>query len=67
MGSISDGRCGEDNEAAETVEEEVMPVEQVAGMYVVSIVGRAKTRTLHKIGECHRQPGVHHAAYEVLR
>ena len=45
---------------------EVTPLEKVAGMYVVSVVGRSKTRTLHKIGDCHRQPGVHYSAYEVL-
>ena len=39
---------------------EVLPVDKVAGMFVVSIVGRSKTRTLHRIGECHRQPGLHY-------
>ena len=53
----------EEGKAAPT---EVTPLEKVAGMYVVSVVGRSKTRTLHKIGECHRQPGVHYAVYEVL-
>ena len=45
---------------------DVVPLEKVAGMFVVSIVGRSKTKTLHRIGECHRQPGVHYAQFEVL-
>lgn len=34
----------------------------VLGDYVVSIIGRAKTKTLHRYGECYRQPGVHYRA-----
>ena len=45
---------------------EPTPVEKIAGMYVVSVVGRSKTRTLHRIGECHRQPGLHYASFEIL-
>lgn len=45
---------------------EVLPVDKVAGMFIVSIVGRSKTRTLHRIGECHRQPGLHYANFEIL-
>eukprot|EP00435_Cladocopium_sp_Y103_P061321 s228_g23.t1 len=41
-------------------------VESVQGRYVVSIVGRSKSRTLHRVGECHRQPGVHYTHFEVL-
>lgn len=44
----------------------VVPLEKVAGTFVISIVGRSKTRTLHRVGECHRQPGVHYATFEVL-
>lgn len=62
---------------AESIEEEIeeenefeqpgiTPLEKVAGMFVVSIVGRSKTRTLHRVGECHRQPGLHYAQFEVL-
>ena len=29
-------------------------------------MGRSKTKTLYRVGECHRQPGVHYAQYEVL-
>ena len=36
------------------------------GHYVISIVGRAKQRTLHRMGECYRQPGVHYQDYEVF-
>ena len=43
----------------------VTPLEKVAGLYIVSVVGRSKTKTLHKIGECHRQPGVHYKSFEV--
>lgn len=38
----------------------------VRGQYVVSIVGRSGTRTLHKAGECYREPGVHYNHYELL-
>ena len=55
-----------DLEGVETERKEIMPVDRITGMFVVSIVGRSKTRTLHKIGECHRQPGVHYATFEVL-
>ena len=44
----------------------VVPVEKIVGTFVVSIVGRSKTRTLHRVGECHRQPGVHYSEFEVL-
>ena len=30
----------------------------------MSIVGRAKTKTLHRYGECYRQPGVHYQVFE---
>ena len=36
----------------------------VFGDYVVSIVGRAKTKTLHRYGECYRQPGVHYQMFD---
>ena len=57
----------DEQQGVESLEEqEVEPVEKISGMYIVSIVGRCKTRTLHRIGECHRQPGVHYANYEVV-
>ena len=36
----------------------------VLGDYMVSVVGKAKTKTLHRLGECYRQPGVHYQLYE---
>ena len=30
----------------------VTSLEKVAGMYIVSVVGRSKTKTRHKINEC---------------
>ena len=45
---------------------EVVQAEAIAGTFVVSIVGRSQTRTLHRVGECHRQPGVHYAHFEML-
>ena len=36
------------------------------GTYVVSIVGRSAMKTLHRVGECHRIPGLHYGSYEVL-
>ena len=32
----------------------------------MSIVGRSAMRTLHRVGECHRIPGLHYGSYEVL-
>ena len=29
------------------------------GTYVISIVGRSHARTLHRVGECFRVPGLH--------
>ena len=36
------------------------------GHFIVSIVGRSQSRTLHRIGACHRQPGLHYNKFEVL-
>ena len=36
------------------------------GTFVVSIVGNSKTRTLHRVGECFRVPGLHFANYLVF-
>ena len=33
---------------------------------MVSVVGRSGRKTLHKVGECYRLPGVHFKNYEVL-
>eukprot|EP00438_Fugacium_kawagutii_P025747 Skav221043 [mRNA] locus=scaffold1448:250657:252750:+ [translate_table: standard] len=39
---------------------------RLRGCYVCSIVGRSRTKTLHKVGECHRLPGIHYKDFEVL-
>ena len=36
------------------------------GQFVISTVGRSGTKTLHKVGECYREPGVHYASYQVI-
>ena len=36
------------------------------GTYVLSIVCRGQTKTLHRIGECHRVPGIHYSRFEVV-
>lgn len=36
------------------------------GQYVSSIVGRSRAKTLHKVGECHRLPGLRYKEFEVL-
>jgi len=36
------------------------------GKFVISSVGRYGRRTLHKVGECHRVPGVHFHTYELI-
>lgn len=56
----------DDPQEVETDQSKVLPLEKVAGMFVVSVAGRSKTKTLHRIGDCHRQPGVHYAHFEVL-
>ena len=38
----------------------------VAGQFIVFIVGRSQTRTLHRVGECYRRPGEHYSQFEVL-
>lgn len=47
-------------------QEEETTGRNVRGQYVVSIVGRSGTRTLHKAGECYREPGVYYSHYELL-
>ena len=36
------------------------------GSFVISIWGRGNRKTLHRVGECHRVPGVHYKNYEVV-
>ena len=51
-----------DTEAELGIKPEVVP----GGHYVVSIIGRSERKTLHRVGECHRVPGVHYRRYEVV-
>lgn len=62
------GDCGFETELEEEPAQsgQVVAAEKIAGAFVVSIVGRSQTRTLHRVGECHRQPGTHYARFEVL-
>lgn len=61
-----DGGFKSEQEEEAGLESQVVPAEKIAGAFVVSIVGRSHTRTLHRVGECHRQPGVHYSRFEVL-
>ena len=36
------------------------------GTYVLSVIGRSERRTLHRVGECHRVPGVHYVKFQVV-
>eukprot|EP00435_Cladocopium_sp_Y103_P027089 s207_g6.t1 len=40
--------------------DEPAPGQTRMGHYVVSVVGNTKSRTLHRVGDCFRQPGVHY-------
>ena len=51
-----------DSEAELGIETREIP----KGMYVVSILARAKQKTLHKVGECYRVPGRRYQNYEVV-
>lgn len=62
--SDDDGEGSEEELAFKQEEEKTG--QNVRGQYVVSIVGRSGTRTLHKAGECYREPGVHYSHYELL-
>lgn len=55
--SISEGEVEE--------KDEVKP-SSMLGKFVISSVGRYGRRTLHKVGECHRVPGVHFHTYELI-
>ena len=39
------------------------PGETRMGHYVVSVVGHSKSKTLHRVGECFRQPGIHYREF----
>lgn len=55
---------------ATSVEEETSPevvqVESERGRYVLCISARTRKLTLHRIGECHRVPGLHYLEYRFL-
>lgn len=58
-----------EKEANSDEEEDVADLAEaisLRGSYVVSVVGRSGRKTLHKVGECYRLPGVHFKNYEVL-
>ena len=44
--------------------DEPAPNQTRMGHYVVSVVGNSKSRTLHRVGDCFRQPGVHYRDFE---
>lgn len=47
-------------------DEEGSVVRVPMGHYVVSVVGRSKMRTLHRVGECFRKPGERYANYDYI-
>ena len=56
----------EDDAGIKASADEAAGVESQMGKYIVSIVGRSQSRTLHRVGECHRRPGLHYGKCEVL-
>ena len=62
-GMLADSSDDEKVEAAGSSEK---PKIVSMGTYVVSIIGRSKRRALHRVGECHRVPGVHYFHYEII-
>ena len=66
VNDTGDGGFESEGEEMQMQPAEIVRAEQIAGTYVVSIVGRSRTRTLHRVGECHRQPGVHYSQFEIL-
>ena len=61
-------------EDADEVDEEDEPLQQgpsvvempTHGTYILSVVGRSQRKTLHRMGECHRLPGVHYHKFEIV-
>ena len=67
--SEADLNCEEEEESWEEDGEERGMRDDAANLkrlFVCSVVGRSKTKTLHKVGECHRLPGIHYRTFEVL-
>ena len=50
----------ENEEGPERSRDEPAPGQTRMGHYVVSVVGNTKSKTLHRVGDCFRQPGVHY-------
>ena len=48
------------------VDLEAGALEVSAGTFVLSIVGRTKRRTLHRVGSCYRKPGIHYKEFLVV-
>ena len=52
----------EDDDAGKHQQKAAVP----HGTYVLSVIGRSERRTLHRVGECHRVPGVHYVKFQVV-
>lgn len=63
---LDDGCDDTEEELAASESGQPAQAQNFLGKYIVSIVGRSKTRALHRAGECYREPGVHYNHYEVL-
>ena len=48
------------------VDLEAGALEVSVGTFVLSIVGRRKRRTLHRVGSCYRKPGIHYKEFLVV-
>ncbi len=48
------------------VDLEAGALEVSVGTFVLSIVGRSKRRTLHRVGSCYRKPGIHYKEFLVV-
>lgn len=60
------GETDEEEISEDERETEEKPTLVAPGSYVVSTVGRTSRQTLHRVGECHRVPGVHFSKFEVM-
>eukprot|EP00438_Fugacium_kawagutii_P007790 Skav218549 [mRNA] locus=scaffold3191:294069:296166:+ [translate_table: standard] len=55
--------ASESEDDAKLPEDEVGENKTRMGHYVVSVVGKSKSLTLHRVGECFRQPGIHYREF----
>ena len=60
----SSGKEWSGDEAESEAEVAAANGRSLRGQFVISVLGRSKTRTLHKVGECYRIPGVHYLSFE---